>query len=186
MRANVSASVSVRGGWGWMYAWVCMNKLDSFIAAICWIFRVHVQLKCLNVFLFVIIYPTPIAADDAVQRPQIDKFGYFIVIVFVFRRREFGLERFVPVSLMESMKRKELRRLIGHFLKLNQQMTGSSKMLTQLQVSQMIKWTMRKFANRHPKPSWQKLWNLFRCLKNLLHLHAQRSECQMIITFQTV
>lgn len=45
------------------------------------------------------------------------------------------MERFVPMSLLESMKRKELRRLIGHFLKLNQQMTGSSKMLTQLQVS---------------------------------------------------
>lgn len=54
-------------------------------------------------------------------------------------RREFGMEgmeRFVPVSLLERMKRKELRRLIGHFLKLNQQMTGSSKMLTQLQVSE--------------------------------------------------
>lgn len=33
-------------------------------------------------------------------------------------RKEFGLERFVPVSLMESMKRKELRKLIGHFLKM--------------------------------------------------------------------
>ncbi|XP_046406554.1 uncharacterized protein LOC124171414 isoform X2 [Ischnura elegans] len=31
--------------------------------------------------------------------------------------REFGLERFVPVSLVETMKRKELRKLIGHFLK---------------------------------------------------------------------
>lgn len=51
-------------------------------------------------------------------------------------RREFGLERFVPVSLFEGMKRKELRRLISHFLKLNAEMTGSSsKVLTQLQVS---------------------------------------------------
>lgn len=50
-------------------------------------------------------------------------------------RREFGLERFVPSSLIEGMKRKELRRLMAHFLKLNSQMTGSSKMLTQLQVS---------------------------------------------------
>lgn len=34
------------------------------------------------------------------------------------------------------MKRKELRRLMAHFLKLNSQMTGSAnKMLTQLQVS---------------------------------------------------
>lgn len=50
-------------------------------------------------------------------------------------RREFGLDRFVPASLIDGMKRKELRRLLGHFLKLNSQMTGSStKMLTQLQV----------------------------------------------------
>uniref|UniRef100_A0A182PFF7 FERM domain-containing protein n=1 Tax=Anopheles epiroticus TaxID=199890 RepID=A0A182PFF7_9DIPT len=48
--------------------------------------------------------------------------------------REFGLDRFVPASLIEGMKRKELRRLLVHFLKLNSQMTGSStKMLTQLQ-----------------------------------------------------
>ncbi|EDW13831.2 uncharacterized protein LOC6572228 [Drosophila mojavensis] len=47
--------------------------------------------------------------------------------------REFGLERFVPVSLFEGMKRKELRRLISHFLKVNAEMTGSSKVLTQLQ-----------------------------------------------------
>ncbi|XP_037048563.1 uncharacterized protein LOC119083046 isoform X2 [Bradysia coprophila] len=47
--------------------------------------------------------------------------------------REFGLERFVPASLIDGMKRKELRRLMAHFLKLNSQMTGSSKMLTQLQ-----------------------------------------------------
>jgi hypothetical protein len=48
-------------------------------------------------------------------------------------RREFGLERFVPTSLIDGMKRKELRRLVSHFLKLNSQMTGSSKVLTQLQ-----------------------------------------------------
>uniref|UniRef100_A0A1B6M6W8 FERM and PDZ domain-containing protein 4 n=1 Tax=Graphocephala atropunctata TaxID=36148 RepID=A0A1B6M6W8_9HEMI len=48
--------------------------------------------------------------------------------------REFGLERFVPVSLMESMKRKELRKLLSHLLKLNQTMTGTShKCLTSLQ-----------------------------------------------------
>ncbi|XP_017484655.1 PREDICTED: uncharacterized protein LOC108373297 [Rhagoletis zephyria] len=51
-----------------------------------------------------------------------------------FVEREFGLERFVPISLFEGMKRKELRRLISHFLKLNAEMTGSStKVLTQLQ-----------------------------------------------------
>ncbi|KAI8421416.1 hypothetical protein MSG28_009491 [Choristoneura fumiferana] len=48
-------------------------------------------------------------------------------------RREFGLERFVPSGLLESMKRKEIRRLIAHFLKLNSQMTGSQRQLTQLQ-----------------------------------------------------
>ncbi|XP_045769847.1 uncharacterized protein LOC123870540 [Maniola jurtina] len=47
--------------------------------------------------------------------------------------REFGFERFVPSSLLESMKRKELRRLVAHFLKLNAQMTGSQRHLTQLQ-----------------------------------------------------
>jgi FERM and PDZ domain-containing protein 4 len=50
-------------------------------------------------------------------------------------RREFGLERFVPSGLLESMKRKELRRLMAHFLKLNAQMTGSGRHLTQLQVN---------------------------------------------------
>ncbi|XP_063233819.1 uncharacterized protein LOC134537383 isoform X2 [Bacillus rossius redtenbacheri] len=48
--------------------------------------------------------------------------------------REFGLERFVPVSLMGSMKRKELRKLIGHFLKLNHNLSPSGqKSLTSLQ-----------------------------------------------------
>ncbi|XP_005188022.2 uncharacterized protein LOC101899879 [Musca domestica] len=48
--------------------------------------------------------------------------------------REFGLERFLPTTLSEGMKRKELRRLISHFLKMNAEMTGSSgKVLTQLQ-----------------------------------------------------
>nr|XP_032516782.1 uncharacterized protein LOC116769710 isoform X2 [Danaus plexippus plexippus] len=47
--------------------------------------------------------------------------------------REFGLERFVSSSLLESMKRKELRRLVAHFLKLNAQMTGGQRHLTQLQ-----------------------------------------------------
>lgn len=41
----------------------------------------------------------------------------------------------MPASLSEGMKRKELRRLISHFLKMNAEMTGSSaKVLTQLQV----------------------------------------------------
>lgn len=58
------------------------------------------------------------------------------VTKFFYSRREFGLERFVPISLFDGMKRKELRRLIGHFLKLHTENTTSSstKALTQLQV----------------------------------------------------
>lgn len=48
--------------------------------------------------------------------------------------RDFGLERFVPSSLLETMKRKELRKVLTHLLKLNYTMTGSSnKCLTALQ-----------------------------------------------------
>ncbi|XP_037083114.1 FERM and PDZ domain-containing protein 4-like isoform X2 [Pollicipes pollicipes] len=48
--------------------------------------------------------------------------------------REFGLERFLPVSLVESMKRKELRKLLAHFLKLNQSLVApGQKQLTALQ-----------------------------------------------------
>ncbi|KAI4458605.1 membrane associated guanylate kinase-related [Holotrichia oblita] len=38
--------------------------------------------------------------------------------------REFGLERFVPASLLEKMKRKEVRKLVAHFLKLHANMAG--------------------------------------------------------------
>ncbi|XP_045467431.1 uncharacterized protein LOC123675910 isoform X2 [Harmonia axyridis] len=47
--------------------------------------------------------------------------------------RDFGLERFVPASLLENMKRKELRKLIAHFLKLHSSMAGPGKQLTALQ-----------------------------------------------------
>ncbi|CAH2046799.1 unnamed protein product, partial [Iphiclides podalirius] len=47
--------------------------------------------------------------------------------------REFGLERFVPSGLLESMKRKVLRRILAHSLKLNTHMTGGQRQLTQLQ-----------------------------------------------------
>lgn len=62
------------------------------------------------------------------------------------------------------MKRKELRRLIGHFLKLNQQMTGSSKMLTQLQVNITFApsnhvWNLQLV---HPSSNTQTLWFLCR------------------------
>ena len=43
--------------------------------------------------------------------------------LFLFRR-ESGLESFVPTSLAESMKRKELKKLLGHFLKLNSSLTA--------------------------------------------------------------
>ena len=49
-------------------------------------------------------------------------------------RREYGLERFVPTSLVEAMKRKELRKLLSHFVKVNQQLTApGQKQLTALQ-----------------------------------------------------
>ncbi|KAK9730544.1 FERM central domain [Popillia japonica] len=47
--------------------------------------------------------------------------------------REFGLERFVPASLLEKMKRKEVRKLVAHFLKLHANMAGPGKQLTPLQ-----------------------------------------------------
>ncbi|KAI9562022.1 hypothetical protein GHT06_012987 [Daphnia sinensis] len=48
--------------------------------------------------------------------------------------REYGLERFVPTSLVEAMKRKELRKLLSHFFKVNQQLTApGQKQLTVLQ-----------------------------------------------------
>ncbi|XP_013139382.1 PREDICTED: uncharacterized protein LOC106103999 [Papilio polytes] len=47
--------------------------------------------------------------------------------------REFGLERFVPAGLLEGMRRRELRRLLAHALKLNAHMTGPQRQLTQLQ-----------------------------------------------------
>lgn len=54
--------------------------------------------------------------------------------IFMFHRQEFGLERFVPVSLMSTMKRKELRKLISHFLKLNHNLSPTGqKSLTSLQ-----------------------------------------------------
>ena len=41
-------------------------------------------------------------------------------------RKECGLEKFVPSSLAETMKRKELRKLLGHFLKLNSSLTAGN------------------------------------------------------------
>ncbi|KAG5889216.1 hypothetical protein JTB14_018639 [Gonioctena quinquepunctata] len=47
--------------------------------------------------------------------------------------REFGLERFIPASMLENIKRKEIRKLVGHFLKLHASMAGLGKQLTALQ-----------------------------------------------------
>lgn len=48
--------------------------------------------------------------------------------------RECGLERFVPMSLVETMKHKELRKLLTHFLKLNQNLSApGQRTLTALQ-----------------------------------------------------
>lgn len=48
--------------------------------------------------------------------------------------RECGLDRFVPLSLLETMKRKELRKLLAHFLKQNQSLSApGQKQLTALQ-----------------------------------------------------
>lgn len=44
------------------------------------------------------------------------------------------MERFVPASLVDSMKRKELRKLLSHFLKINSSLTTpGQKQLTALQ-----------------------------------------------------
>jgi hypothetical protein len=48
--------------------------------------------------------------------------------------KEYGLERFVPASLAETMKKKEMQKLLGHFLKINTNMLGpGQKQLTALQ-----------------------------------------------------
>ncbi|KAK4883249.1 hypothetical protein RN001_006568 [Aquatica leii] len=47
--------------------------------------------------------------------------------------RDFGLERFVPASLLENMKRKEIHKVLAHFLKLHASMAGPGKQLTVLQ-----------------------------------------------------
>ena len=62
--------------------------------------------------------------------------------IFYIFRKESGLERFVPASLAESMKRKELKKLLGHFLKLNTNLTApGQKNLTALQVSEILNYT---------------------------------------------
>lgn len=47
--------------------------------------------------------------------------------------KKFGLDKFVPISLLENVKRKELCKLIAHFLKLHSTLTEPDKQLTPLQ-----------------------------------------------------
>ena len=49
--------------------------------------------------------------------------------------KEYGLERFVPHSLAESMKKKEMQKLLGHFLKLNSNLLGPGR-ITFLKIMQ--------------------------------------------------
>lgn len=57
-----------------------------------------------------------------------------IPYVFPNSRKDCGLERFVPSSYVDSMKRKELRKILSHFLKLNSNLTApGQKQLTALQ-----------------------------------------------------
>ncbi|XP_076368098.1 uncharacterized protein LOC143255775 isoform X2 [Tachypleus tridentatus] len=61
--------------------------------------------------------------------------------------KECGLERFVPLSLLETMKRKELRKLLGHFMKQNQSLAApGQKQLTALQA----KLHYLKIISEHP------------------------------------
>ena len=59
--------------------------------------------------------------------PYLFFFAYKYFLFFAtFFRKETGLERFVPSSLAESMKKKELRKLLTHFLKLNASAVAAS------------------------------------------------------------
>ena len=62
-------------------------------------------------------------------------FSWLLILFFLYVcRKECGLDRFVPASLAESMKRKELRKLLTHFIKLNANLTtAGQKQLTALQ-----------------------------------------------------
>ena len=49
-------------------------------------------------------------------------------------RKECGLDKFVPHSLLDSMKGKDLRKMLSHYIKLNQGLTApGQKQLTELQ-----------------------------------------------------
>ena len=49
-------------------------------------------------------------------------------------RKDCGLERFVPCSLLDSMKGKDLRKILGHCMKANQNLSApGQKQLTALQ-----------------------------------------------------
>ena len=50
-------------------------------------------------------------------------------------RKECGLDKFVPASLLDAMKAKDIRKMIGHYMKSNQNLAPSQKQITPLQVS---------------------------------------------------
>ena len=75
--------------------------------------------------------------------------------LLVLFRKESGLERFVPSSLAETMKKKELRKLLSHFLKLNaaegvqgQDGKQPQQQMTALQVGW---WTGSAEAQKNPE-----------------------------------
>ncbi|XP_025834004.1 uncharacterized protein LOC108738555 isoform X2 [Agrilus planipennis] len=73
------------------------------------------------------IYQHSIAHNVPLSKLTIKNVDHFL------SRKEFGLERFVPASLLENMKRKEVHKFLAHFLKLHSNMAGSGKPLTALQ-----------------------------------------------------
>ena len=48
-------------------------------------------------------------------------------------RRDTGLETFVPSSVLDTMKPKEIRKLLAHYIKVNQGLAPGQKQLTELQ-----------------------------------------------------
>lgn len=50
--------------------------------------------------------------------------GNQLIIFFFVLSREYGLEKFVPISLLETMKRKELIKLLNQLIKQNQALSG--------------------------------------------------------------
>ena len=96
-----------------------------------------------------------------------------------------GLERFVPTSLTESMKKKELRKLLTHFLKLNSNLVShGQKFLTGLQaklhylkiISELPSYGAKCFStNLSVSQTNQKVFELLKFLKT--------ENCFLIVPF---